>query len=104
MGPKEGDKAPTAKDSPPHSPLLELPTELLHNIFIHLDIHGVVAGRRFCSTLASAGLDHFGDEVALVYHHEKFKALTEIAHHPTFAKRMRSLFCIIDQFKELTYE
>jgi len=91
-------------NSPPHSPLLELPTELLHNIFTHLDIQGVLAARRSCSTLAFVGLDHFGDEVALVYHREKFKALTEIAQHPTFAKRIRSLFYIVDRFKEFTYE
>lgn len=77
---------------------------MLHNIFTYLDIQGVIATRRSCSTLASIGLDHFGDEVALVYHREKFKALTEIAQHPTFAKRMRSLFYIVDRFKEFTYE
>ena len=30
--------------------------------------------------------------------------LTEIAQHPTFAKRMRSLIYIVDRFKESTYE
>ena len=40
----------------------------------------------------------------MVYHREKSRALTEIAQHPTFAKRMRSLIYIVDRFKESTYE
>jgi hypothetical protein len=91
-------------DAPPHSPLLSLAPELLHNIFTHLDLKSVLAARKSCLTLASIGIDHFGDEVALVYHREKFNALTQIAQHPVLAKRMRSLFYVVDRFKELTYE
>ena len=91
-------------DSSPHSPLLELPAELLHTIFAHLDLEDVLTARKACSTLAAIGVDHFGDEVALVYHHEKFKALTQIAKHPGLAKRMRSLFYAVDRFKELSFE
>ena len=103
MSPKKEDRAPTVLDSPPHSLLVELPAELLHNVFAHLDLQGVLAARKTCTTLASIGIDHFGDEVALVYHREKFKALTQIAEHPVLAKRMRSLFYLVDRFKELTY-
>ena len=40
----------------------------------------------------------------LVYHRAKFDALTQIAQHPVLAKRMRSLFYIVDRLKNLTYE
>ena len=66
-------------DAPPHSPLIELPAELLHNVFASLDLRDVLAARKSCSTLASIGLDYLGDEVPLVYHRDKFKALTAIA-------------------------
>ncbi|KAM0710479.1 hypothetical protein Q7P35_002842 [Cladosporium inversicolor] len=104
MSPQKGDRAPTVVDSSLHSPLVELPAELLHNVFAHLDLQGVLAARKTCTTLASVGIDHFGDEVALVYHREKFKALTQIAEHPILAKRMRSLFYLVDRFKARTYE
>lgn len=87
-----------------YSPLLELPAELLHTIFAHLDLEDVSIARKTCSTLATIGVDHFGDEVALVYHREKFKTLTQIAKHPGLAKRMRSLFYLVDRFKELSFE
>jgi hypothetical protein len=86
------------------SPLLESPAELLHTIFADVDINDVLAARKTCSTLASIGLDHYGDEVALVYHREKFDALKRIAKHPSLAKRMHSLFYIVDRFKQLVYE
>ena len=81
-----------------------LPAELLHTIFAHLNIKDVLAARKSCSTLASIGLDHFGDEVPLVYHREKFKALTDIAQHPVLAKRMRSLFYVVDRFEKRSFE
>jgi hypothetical protein len=40
----------------------------------------------------------------LVYHREKFDALKRIAKHPSLAKRMHSLFYIVDRFKQLVYE
>jgi len=84
--------------SPPRSPLLELPAELLHTIFAHLSLIDVLAARKACKTLASIGLDHFGDEVPLVYHREKFDALNRIAQHPYLAKRMRPLFYLVDRY------
>ena len=97
------DHAPFS-DSPTRSWILELPAELLHTIFSYLDIRDVLAARRTCSILESVGIDHFGNEVPLVYHREKFRALKHIARHPALAKRMRSLFYVVDRFHELSFE
>lgn len=103
MAPTEGEQAPVS-ESPPNAPLIELPAELLHTIFTYLDLKDVLAARKACSTLACIGLDHFGDEVALVYHREKFKALTQIAQHPVLSKQMRSLFYIVDRLDKRKFE
>jgi hypothetical protein len=60
--------------------------------------------RETCSLLASIGLDHFNDEVSLVYHRDRFQAITEIAAHPKLAKHMRSLFYMADRNKLLDFE
>jgi hypothetical protein len=42
--------------------------------------------------LSILGLDHFGDEIPLVFHRDKLNALTKIATHPVLSKRMKSLY------------
>lgn len=75
-----------------HSMLMSLPVELLHNILSGLDTASVLNVRLTCRLLFVLGLDHFGDEIPLVFHRDKFRALTEIAAHAVLAKRMRSLY------------
>jgi hypothetical protein len=87
-----------------HAPLIDLPAELLHEIFSRLSLEDVLAARKTCSTLAAIGVDHFGDEMPLVYHRDKFSALKNIAQHESLSKRMRSLFYIVDRFECLCYE
>lgn len=77
--------------------LQALPNELLHNVFERLDLKEVLVMRRTCKIMARVGLDHFGSEVLLVPHRNKFRALTEIAKHPFLASRMKSLFYVIDR-------
>jgi hypothetical protein len=91
---------------PPPMPILTtLPPELLHKIFSYLDSRvQVVAMRETCSLLASIGLDHFNDEVSLVYHRDRFRAVTEIAAHPKLSKHMRSLFYMADRNKLVDFE
>jgi hypothetical protein len=81
-----------------------LPTELLHNVFERLDIMGVLAMRRTCKIMARIGLHHFGSEVPLIMHKDKFRALTEIAKHPLLSSRMKSLFYVIDRLALTDYE
>ena len=92
--------------TPPPTPILQtLPPQLLHKIFSYLDSRvQLVAMRETCSLLASIGLDHFNDEVSLVYHRDRFQAITEIAAHPKLAKHMRSLFYMADRSKLLDFE
>jgi len=87
-------------------PILQtLPPELLHKIFSYLDSRvQLVAMRETCSLLASIGLDHFNDEVSLVYHRDRFRAITEVAAHPKLAKHMRSLFYMANRKKLLDFE
>lgn len=47
--------------------------------------------------MASIGLDHFVTEIPLVFHRQKFRALTEIAKHPMLSSRMTSLFYMCDR-------
>lgn len=69
---------------PPSKPILQtLPPELLHKIFSNLESRvQLVAMLETCSSLASIGIDHFNDEVSLVFHRDRFRAITEIAAHP----------------------
>jgi hypothetical protein len=86
-------------------PLLQtLPTELIHLIFDQLPLQDVLTARKTCSTLADLGIDHFGDQVPLVYRRDKFRALGEIAEHPSISKRMRSLFYRFDRCGWTPYE
>ena len=87
-------RAPSRDDTKEHQPLQlhALPTELLHNVFEWLDISGVLAMRWTCKVMAQIGLYHFGSEVPLIPHRDKFRALTEIAQHPVLSTRMKSLF------------
>jgi hypothetical protein len=86
-------------------PLLQtLPTEILHLVFDQLSLHDVLTARKTCSILAHVGIDHFGDEIPLVYHRDKFRALCEIAEHPEISKRMRSLFYRSDRCGWAPYE
>ena len=91
---------------PPSMPILQtLPPKLLHKVFSYLDSRvQLVAMRETCSLLASIELDHFNDEVTLVYHRDRFRAITEIAAHPKLAKHMRSLFYMADRNKLLDFE
>lgn len=84
---------------PAHSLLTSLPVELLYNILSGLDTASVLSARVTCCLLAHIGLDHFGDEIPLVFHRDKFRALTEIAAHPVVAKRMESLYYACDLLK-----
>lgn len=81
-----------------------LPPELINAIFNQVYIEDILALRTTCSIFAAVGLDHFGDEVPLVFHRDKFKALTEIAEHPKLSKQMRSLFYVGDRCKLQSYE
>jgi len=91
---------------PPPMPILQtLPPELLHKIFSNLETRAqLVAMRQTCSLLASIGLDHFNDEVSLVFHRERFRAITEIAAHPKLSKYMRSLFYMADRSRLIEFE
>jgi hypothetical protein len=62
----------------------------------------VLALRSTCTNLASVGLDHFGTEIALVSHRDKFLALTKIATHPVLSKRMTSLFYMCDRLHPIS--
>jgi len=75
-----------------HSMLTSLPPELLHNILSGLDTASLSSARLTCRLFSILGLDHFGDEIPLVFHRDKFRALAEIAAHPVLSKRMRSLY------------
>ncbi|GAB7331703.1 hypothetical protein MBLNU13_g03684t1 [Cladosporium sp. NU13] len=91
--------------TPPFKPIFQtLPPELLHVIFSKLSIEDILALRTSCSVLASVGLDHLEDEIPLVFHRDKFKALTEIAKHPKLSKQMRSLFYVVDRCKVQSFE
>ena len=81
-----------------------LPPELLHVIFSQLPIEDILALRTSCSIFASVGLDYFEDEIPLVFHRDKFRALTEIAEHPKLSKQMRSLFYVVDRCKVKSFE
>lgn len=87
-------------------PILQtLPPELLHKIFSYLDSRvQLVAMRETCSLLASVGLGHLNDEVSLVYHRDRFRAIAEIAAHPKLSKHMRSLFYMADRNKLMDLE
>lgn len=84
-------------EPPPRSALEQLAPELLHCILGYLPLEDVLTLRRTCIILSSAGLDYFGTEVPLVSHHDKFRALKEIAKHPVLSQRMKSLFYMCDR-------
>jgi hypothetical protein len=84
--------------------LQSLSAELLHNVFERLDLEDVLMMRRTCTIMAQIGVYHFGSEVPLVTHRDRFRALTEIARHPFLASRMESLFYIIDRLTPPNYD
>lgn len=86
-------------DGTAHSILTSLPAELLHNILSSLDTASLSNVRLTCRLLSVLGLDHFGDEIPLVLHRDKFRNLTRIATHPVLSKRMRSLYYAGDLLK-----
>jgi hypothetical protein len=91
--------------TPSSKPIFQtLPPELLHVIFSQLPIEDILALRTSCSIFASVGLDYFEDEIPLVFHRDKFRALTEIAEHPKLSKQMRSLFYVVDRCKLKSFE
>lgn len=92
--------------TPPATPiLLSLPPELLHTIYESLENEtDVLSLRLTCSLLATIGLDHFGDEMPLVFHRDKLNALAKTAGHSVLAKRMRSLFYICDRLVPAEYD
>jgi hypothetical protein len=75
-----------------HSLLKSLPPELLHNILSNLDPTSLLNTRLTCHLLSILGLDHFGDEIPLVFHRAKLRNVTEIATHPVLSQRMKSLY------------
>jgi len=91
-------------ESSARSRLQALPTEILHLVFDHLPLQDLLTTRKVCSFFAHVGIDHFGDEIPLVYHRNKFRALCEIAGHPEISKRMRSLFYRFDRCGWAPYE
>jgi hypothetical protein len=99
-------RAPFQYDAMKAQPLQlhALPTELLHNVFARLDVVGVLAMRRTCKIMAQIGLYHFGNEIPLIPHRDKFRALTEIAKHPLLSTRMTSLFYVIDRLAPTDYD
>ena len=91
--------------TPPSKPIFQtLPPELLHVIFSQLPIEKILALRTSCSIFASVGVDYLEDEIPLVFHRDKFTALTEIAEHPKLSKQMRSLFYVVDRCKLKSFE
>lgn len=89
---------------PPSRPIFQtLPPELLHVIFSELDLKDILAIRTTCSVFASVGLDYLEDEIPLMFHRGKFRALTEIAEHPKLSKKMRSLFYVVDRCQLAPY-
>lgn len=82
-----------------HSMLTSLPAELLHGILSGLDTASLSTARLTCRLFSILSLDHFGDEISLVFHCDKFRALTEIAAHPVLSERMRSLYYAGDHLK-----
>lgn len=95
----------TSTDIPPKPLFQTLPPELIHLIFSYIDeTEAFLALRKTCSLFASVGLDHFPPEIPLVFHRDKFKALTEIATHPKLSKQMRSLFYVVDRCRQVKYE
>lgn len=98
-----GRRKPPYLKPPTHPILTALPPELLHNIFECLQLRDVRSARLSCCLLARIGLDHFNDQVPLVFTRDKFTALTEIAEHPVIAKRMRSLWWAFGMLKHKDY-
>lgn len=95
------ERKTTAKpDGTAHSILTPLPAELLQNILSGLDTASLSNVRLTCRLFYFLGLDHFGDEIPLVFHRDKFRNLTAIATHPVLSKRMRSLYYAGDLLKE----
>lgn len=90
--------------SPSGSLLLSLPPELLHQVFSELPLGDVHATRKTCVLLGTIGLDYLCDEIALIYHPDSFKALTQIANYPRYSKRVRALFYIIDRCKLASFD
>jgi len=96
-------QADTAGSREAKSTLLCLPTELLYIVFEHIEKPSDVAALRATrSVLADVGLCYLLDEVALVYHSDKFRALKDIAAHPILAKRVKSLNFQADRFRKLS--
>lgn len=85
-------KDTTGPEAMAHSLLKSLPPELLHTILSNLDTASLLSTRLACRLLSILGLDHFGDEIPLVFHRDKLNALTKIATHPVLSKRMKSLY------------
>lgn len=101
----ENARAPTPCFEPPLRPdLLSLPAELLHGIFALLALPDVLAARFTCTLLAAVGLDHFGHEVPLVFHREKFWAVRELSEHPVLARHMRSFYYDCGRLAPVSYE
>lgn len=88
----------------PRPDLLSLPTELLDGYFALLDLPDVLAARLTCTLLAAVGLDHFGHEVPLIFHREKFWAIRELSEHPVLAGRMRSIYYDCGRLAPMSYE
>lgn len=101
---KTGRKKPPYLKPPARPLLTSLPPALLHNIFGHLKLMDFLASRLTCSLMATIGLDRFGDKVPLIFKREKLQALTEIAKHPTLAKRIRSLWSTFKSLREAGFE
>lgn len=64
-----------------------LPPEIVHSIFQNLwDLDGVLAARLTYSLFAYVGAEYLLEEVAIVYHRDRFNALCEIANHRVIVK------------------
>jgi hypothetical protein len=64
----------------------------------------VLALRRTCSLLASVGLDHFANDVTLVFNSDRFHELTKVEVHLKLSKHMCSLSCLSERFKVVGLE
>lgn len=86
--------------------LLELPVEILHNIFDFLDKKAALLARQTCVTLGVVGSEHVLHELAAVYKRDRLQRLVDISQHATISKTIRSVYWQSDRLLEpaMSYE
>lgn len=64
------------------SPFLEIPPELIHSVYSHLDKPAIETTRLTCSRLVDIGAEHLLEPVHLIYKLERFEQPADIYTHP----------------------